>query len=245
MNILARENLLGQFTKIDMPTWEYFLTGKTTRKPFGKGTRAEISLQLIHSKIYGPMSVRARHGALYFITFIDDFTRYGHVYLNSHKSKTLDCFKRYINLVENQLDKKIKTLKIDQGREYLLERFKYLCDEKGISRQLTIPGTPQQNGVAERRNKMLLDMVRSMMTQANLLISYWKVALLIVTYVLNQVPSKTIASTPYNLWNNRNPDLSNLRLWGPTTYIHNLSHKYGKLGLRGRKCIFIRYSEQS
>ena len=134
------------------------------------------------------MSVRARRGALYFITFINEFTCYGHVYPISHKLEILNCFRRYINLVENQLDKKIKTLKIDQGREYLLERFKYLCDEKGISRQLTIPGTPQQNGVAERRNKMLLDMVRSMMTQANLLISYWKVALLIVTYVLNQVP---------------------------------------------------------
>ena len=106
MNRLARENLLGQFTKIDMPTCEYCLAGKTIRKPFGKGTRAEISLQLIHSKIYGPMSVRARCGALYFITFINDFTCYGHVYRISHKSKALDCFIRCINLVENQLDKK-------------------------------------------------------------------------------------------------------------------------------------------
>ena len=103
---------------------------------------------------------------------IDDFTSYDHVYLISHKSKVLDCFRRYINLVENQLDKKIKTLRTNWGREYLLEQFKYLCDEKGISRQLTILGTPQQNGVAERSNRTLLDMVRSMMAQANLLISY-------------------------------------------------------------------------
>ena len=79
MNRLARENLLGQFTKID----------------------------------------RARHDALYFITFIDDFTHYDHVYLISHKLEVLDCFRRYINLVENQLDKKIKTLRTDCGREYL------------------------------------------------------------------------------------------------------------------------------
>ena len=134
MNRLARENLLGQFTKIDMPTCEYCLAGKTIRKPFEKGTRAEIPLELIHSDICGPMSVKARHGALYFITFIDDFTRYGHVYLISHKLEVLDCFKRYINLVENQFGKKIKTLRTDWGREYLLEQFKYLCDEKGISR---------------------------------------------------------------------------------------------------------------
>ena len=109
------------------------------------------------------------------------------------------------------MDKKIKTLRTDQGREYLSEQFKDLCDEKGISRQLTIPGTSQQNGVAERKNRTLLDMFRSMMAQANLLISYWGDALLTATYVLNRVPSKTIASTPYELWNNRKPDLSNLR----------------------------------
>ena len=72
---------------------------------------------------------------MYFITFIDDFTRYGHVYLIFHKSEVLDCFRRYIDLVENQLDQKIKTLKIDRGREYLSEQFKDLCDEKGIGTQ--------------------------------------------------------------------------------------------------------------
>ena len=88
------------------------------------------------------MNVKARHGAYYFITFIDDFTRFGHIYLISHKSEALDCFRRYLNLVENQLDQTIKTLRTDRGREYLSDQFKDLCDEKGINRQLTIPGTP-------------------------------------------------------------------------------------------------------
>ena len=113
MNRLTRENFLSQFTKIDMPTCEYYLVSKTTRKPFGKGTRTEIPLQLIHSNICGPMSVRARHDTLYFITFIDDFTHYGHVYLISHRSEVLDWFKCYINLVENQFYKNIKILRID------------------------------------------------------------------------------------------------------------------------------------
>ena len=95
------------------------MAGKTTRKPFGKGTRAEYPLQLIHSDICGPMNVKARHGASYFITFIDDFTRYGYVYLIAYKSEALDCFKRFMNLTENQLDKKIKALRTDRGREYL------------------------------------------------------------------------------------------------------------------------------
>ena len=143
--------------------------------------------------------MRARHGADYFITFIDDFTRFGHVYLISHKSDALDCFKRYTNLVENQLNVKIKTLRTDRGREYLSDQFKSFCDEKGIARQLTISYTPQQNGVAERRNRTLLDMVRSMMAQANLPISFWRDALLTVAYVLNRVPSNSVPSTPYEL----------------------------------------------
>ena len=85
INRLARENLLSQFTKIDMPNCEYCLAGKTIRKPFEKGNRVKISLQMIHSAICDPINVKARHDALYFITFIDDFTSYSHVYMISHK----------------------------------------------------------------------------------------------------------------------------------------------------------------
>ena len=131
----------------------------TTRKPFGKRTRAEFPLQLINSDICGPLNVKARRGVVYFITFIDDFTRYGYVYLISHKFQALNCFIKFMNLVENQLDKKIKALRINRGREYLSDQFKRLCDEKGIVHQLTIPYTPQQNGVAKRRNRTLLEMV--------------------------------------------------------------------------------------
>ena len=95
MNILTREGLLENLTKVDLSTCEHCLAGKTARKPFGKAIRAEIPLQLIHSDICGPMNVRARHGAVYFITFIDDFTRYGYVFLISHKSEALDCFKKF------------------------------------------------------------------------------------------------------------------------------------------------------
>ena len=113
-----------------------------------------------------------------------------------------------MSLVENQLDKKIKALRTDRGREYLSTQFNGLCDEKGIVHQLTIPNTPQQNGVAERRNRTLLEMVRSMMAQANLPINFWGDALLTATYVLNRVPSKSVATTPYELWTGRHPDLS-------------------------------------
>ena len=98
---------------------ENCLTGKTIRQPFGKGIRGEKPLQLIHSDICGPIKVRAKHGALYFITFIDNYSHFGHVYLISHKSEALDCFRLYLNMVESHLDNNVKALRTDQGREYL------------------------------------------------------------------------------------------------------------------------------
>ena len=101
MNRLAKEGFLGNINKVDLPTCEHCLAGKITRKPFGKGTRAEYHLQLIHSDICGPMNIEVRHGASYFITSIDDYKRYGYVYLIVHKSETLDYFKRIMNFTEN------------------------------------------------------------------------------------------------------------------------------------------------
>ena len=133
------------------------MVGKATRFSFGKAKKATLSSQFIHSDICGPMNVRARHDAHYFITFIDDVTIYSHVYLISHKFEALECFKIYSRLVENQLNVNIKALRTNRGCEYLSNLFKNYCDDKGIARQLTIPSTPQHNGVAERRNITLLD----------------------------------------------------------------------------------------
>ena len=132
---LAKTGLLGSIDKIDLPVCEQCLVGKATRLPFNKAKRAFFfPLELIHSDICGLINVKARHGAQYFITFIGDFTRFDHVYLISHRSEALNCFKRYSTLVENQLNTKIKSLRTDRGREYLSDLFKAYCDEKGIAR---------------------------------------------------------------------------------------------------------------
>ncbi|KAK4384341.1 Retrovirus-related Pol polyprotein from transposon TNT 1-94 [Sesamum angolense] len=113
----------------------------------------------------------------------------------------------------------LKVLRTDRGREYLSEQFKRICEDKGIIRHLTIPYTPQQNGVPERRNRTLLEMARSMMAQANLPISFWGDAILTASYILNRVPSKSIPSTPYELWHGRKPNLEGLRHGGRQGYV--------------------------
>jgi len=100
MSWLAKEGLLDQFTKVKLPKYESCLAGKATAKPFGKALRASSPLELIQSAICGPMKVKSRHRAFYFLTFIDDYSRYGYVYLLSYRYEAFDVFKRFVGEVE-------------------------------------------------------------------------------------------------------------------------------------------------
>jgi len=102
MQRLTKEALLAHIEQVSLCICEHCAAGKSTRKPFRKATRAEFPLQLIHSDICGLMSLQTQLGASYFITFIDDFTHFGHVYLISYESEAMSCFKKYVNLVGNQ-----------------------------------------------------------------------------------------------------------------------------------------------
>ena len=160
----------------------------------------------------GPFNIQARGGYEYFVTFTDDHSCFGHVYLMRHKSETFDKFKEYKALVEKQLGKVIKTLRSDRGGEYLSGEFEDFLKEEGIVSQLTTLSTPQQNGVAERRNRTLLDMVRSMLNHCDLCTHFWGEALATAVYIHNRVLCKTTSGTPYELWTGRSSDLSHLRV---------------------------------
>ena len=157
----------------EFPVCESYLEGKMTKWPFNaKGRRAQDLLELVHLDVCGPLSIQARGGYEYFITFNDDYSRFGYVYLMKWKSEAFEKFKEFKAEVENQLGKSIKAIRSDHGGEYLLRDFKDYLIENGIVSQMTTPGTPQQNGVAERRNMTLLEMVKSMMNYSTLPISF-------------------------------------------------------------------------
>ncbi|KAK8995295.1 hypothetical protein V6N11_069734 [Hibiscus sabdariffa] len=208
-------------------TYVLSLPSKMTKAPFtGKGERASDLLGLIHSDVSGPMNTQARGGFQYFITFTDDFSRYGYIYLMRHKSEALEKFKEFKNEVQNQHGKSIKALRSDRGGEYLSQDFDELLKECGIVSQLTPPGTPQWNGVSERRNRTLLDMVRSMMSHTDLPTSIWGYALETTTFTLNRVPSKSVQKTPHEMWTGRRPNMSFMRVWGCQAYVkHQMSTK--------------------
>ena len=159
------------------------------------------------------MSTLAKCGFPYFITFTDDHSRYGYVYLR-HKSESLEKFKVFRNEVHNQLSKTIKALRSNRGGEYLTQDFIEYLKNCGVISEWTPSGTPQINGVSERRNQTLLDMVRSMMSQVNIPIFFWGHALETVALILNKALTKAIETTPYEVWHRKKLLLSYMKIWG-------------------------------
>ena len=237
---LIKNGTISPFDYESFGTCESCLIGKMTRISFkGIGMRAADLLGLIHTDVCGPMSITARDGYRYFITFTDDLSRYGYVYLMKHKSESFEKFKEFQNKVENQLDRKIKALRSDRGGEYLSDEFDRHLKGCGIVSQLTPPGTPQLNGVSERRNRTLLDMVRSMMSHTIVPDSLWGFALNSAALILNRSPTKATDKTPYEIWKGKVPDLSFIRVWGCEAYV-KWRHE-DKLGPRAVKTYFVGY----
>ncbi|KAJ9545153.1 hypothetical protein OSB04_024860 [Centaurea solstitialis] len=159
IELLLKGGFLGTFNFKPFDNYESCLSSKMTKQPFNKDNEmATDLLEIIHTDVCGPFSHEARGGYRYFITFTDDFSRDGYVYLMRHKFESFEKFREYQNEVQNQLGRKIKFLRSDRGGEYLSQEFDNHLMECGIVSQLTPPYTPQMNGVSERRNHTLLDM---------------------------------------------------------------------------------------
>nr|GEU45593.1 hypothetical protein [Tanacetum cinerariifolium] len=206
--VISNSNTIDRsilFNSIDTKSFEKCvscLSGKMARKPYSHQVeRAKDLLGLIHTNVCVPFKIMSRQGASYFITFTDNFRHYGYVYMLKHKHEVFETFKVFQKEVENQLEKIIKSLYSDHRGEYKSHEFLDHLKEQGIISHRTPPYTPQHNRVYERRNKTLLDMVCSMMSQTTLPKSFWDYALESVSHILNMVPNKKVEKTPYEVWN--------------------------------------------
>ena len=224
---------------------EICIQAKITKKPFPKVERNTNILDLVHSDICELNGVLTRGGKRYFITFIDDCSRYTYVYLLRNKDEAFDMFKRYKMEVENQKERKIKVFRSDRGGEYFPSEFDEFCENEGIIHQRSAPYTPQQNGLAERKNRTLVDMVNSMILNARLPLNLWGEALLTACHVHNRIPSKKRKISPYEVWKGRKPKLDYLKVWGCLAFYRVPDPKRTKLGPRAIKSIFVGYAQNS
>ena len=217
--------------------------GKSHRAamPQAASQRATQALELVHSDICGPMRAASLHQrAVYFVTFIDDYSRFTVVYAIRRKSEAFQCFLAYKAYAENTTGKRLRCLRSDGGGEYHSVQFNDYLRVNGITRQTTPPHTPEHNGVAERANRTLVESAKFMLHTAQLPPTYWALALAMAAFIRNRSPTRALhRMTPYEAWTGAKPSLAGLRVFGCLAYVHIPKANRSKLEYKARPCIFV------
>ncbi|UYV74758.1 hypothetical protein LAZ67_12000832 [Cordylochernes scorpioides] len=223
------------------------IQGKLTETPFPKKTeyRATETLQLVHSDICGPLPTNSLSGKRYFITFTDDYSRYTKIYLLKGKDEAYEKIKDYVISAHTEFGKNIQTIRTDNGREYVNRQVEDFLNQSGIKHQLTVPYSPAQNGVAERKNRSLMEMTRCMLFDSGLPQSLWAEAVTTANYLHNRIPSKATDKTPFELWTNRKPSLKHIKRFGCKAFAYIPKIKRNKLDSKVIEGIFLGYDDRS
>lgn len=221
--------------------------GKIHQLPYkASENRAKDVLGIVHSDICGPMRITSLGGARYFATFIDDKTRYAEVTILKKRSDIVSTFKNYLRRVKTETGNKVKILRTDNAKEYLSREFTDLLQSKGIRRQLTVDRTSQQNGIAERANRTLVEMAHCMLIQSKLPLSLWAEAINTANFIRNRCPTKALKNkTPFEMWNQRKPYLGFMRIFGSKAIVLRKGVKGNKFEAKGKLLTMVGYSNES
>ncbi|KAI3665076.1 hypothetical protein L6452_43694 [Arctium lappa] len=202
-------------------------------------------LQLLHMDLFGPTNVMSIGKKSYCLVIVDDYSIFTWVYFLRTKDETSGLIKSFILRIENQTNQKVKVIRSDNGTEFKNFDLNTFCEEKGIERQYSAPRTPQQNGVAERRNRTLIEAARSLLADSKLPITFWA-AVNTACYVQNRVlVVKPKNKTPYELLNKRKPFIGFFKPFGcPCTILNTKTH-LGKFDSKADDGFLVGYSSQS
>ncbi|KAG7565068.1 Zinc finger CCHC-type superfamily [Arabidopsis suecica] len=250
LELLSKKEMVRGLPCINHPNQvcEGCLLGKQFKMSFPKesSTRAQKPLELIHTDVCGPIKPKSLGKSNYFLLFIDDFSRKTWVCFLKEKSEVFENFKKFKAHVEKESGLEIKAMRSDRGGEFTSKEFLKYCEDNGIRRQLTVPRSPQQNGVAERKNRTILEMARSMLKSKRLPKELWAEAVACAVYLLNRSPTKSVSGkTPQEAWSGRKPGVSHLRVFGSIAHAHVPDEKRSKLDDKSEKYIFIGYDNNS
>lgn len=246
MNNMKVVNGLNIFNKRSNKICEVCVLSKQKCLPYySKSSRSTRVLELVHTDVCGPITPVSRNDNRYFVTFVDDYSRFVIIYVIKRKDEVIDCFKDYEKKVTAMFcNKRISKIKCDNGGEYCSGSLQEFCKNKGINISYTPPYNPQMNGVAERMNQTLMDKARSLILQAGFDKSFWEDAVYMAAYITNRTQSYLVKEkTPYELWFKTKPNVSNMRIFGCIAYARIPDALRTKLDNKGKKCRFIGYSE--
>lgn len=219
---------------------------KQHREPFPiSQTRSTKVLELVHTDLCGPMENKTLGGARYMLTFTDDFSRKTFLYFLKEKSQVFKTFVEFKNFVETQTESRLKCLRSDNGLEYMSSVFAEFCKNNGIQHQLTCVYTPQQNGVAERANRTIVEKAKCMLFDSEMDLKFWAEACSTAAYVMNRTPRIRLENkTPMELWTGTKPDVSSLRIFGSKVTVHVPKERRKKWSAKAKEMIFIGYDSQ-
>lgn len=229
MKELARLSYLPSLPFSDFPHCSHCIFGKQTETPHKKTLiQRRSKLELVHTDVC-EMSELSLGGAKYIVPL-------------RLKSDVLSVFQKFVALVENQTGTTVRSLRSDNGGEYISHAFNAFCEGKGIKRELTAPYNPPQNGVAKRTNRIIQERVRSKLSHVALSHGFWAEAVHTAVHVLNRSPHTKIGSrVPEELWTGKPPSYTHLRVFGCKAYVHIRKDDCTKLEPKSHRCIFLGY----
>ena len=178
------------------------------------GTVATAVLDRVATDIKGPIECASIDGYRYVLIFVDDYSGYVCTYLLRHKSDAFSKLREYVQLVQNKFGKKIVTLQSDNGGEYISTAWTQYCTDNGIHLTSTVAYTPEQNGLAEVRFRILFRKVRALLMDAELPKQLWSFALRTAVHLYNLTPTRRTALTPWSRWHPKDPHFGSLRVFG-------------------------------
>ncbi|GJS82676.1 putative ribonuclease H-like domain-containing protein [Tanacetum coccineum] len=203
-------------------------------------------LQMLHMDLFCLIFVKSLMKKMYCLVVTDDFSRFSWVFFLATKDETSEILKTFITGIENLIDLRVKVIRCDNGTEFKNRVMNQFCEMKGIKREFSVARTPQQNGVAERKNRTLIEAARTMLADSKLPTTFWAEAVNTACYVQNRVlVIKPHNKTPYELFLGRKPALSFMRPFGcPVTILNTIDH-LGKFDGKADEGFFVGYSTNS
>nr|CAC37623.1 copia-like polyprotein [Arabidopsis thaliana] len=228
------------------PVCEPCQMGKSTRLQFfSSDFRALKPLDRVHCDLWGPSPVVSNQGFKYYAVFVDDFSRFSWFFPLRMKSKFISVFIAYQKLVENQLGTKIKEFQSDGGGEFTSNKLKEHFREHGIHHRISCPYTPQQNGVAERKHRHLVELGLSMLYHSHTPLKFWVEAFFTANYLSNLLPSSVLKEiSPYETLFQQKVDYTPLRVFGTACYPCLRPLAKNKFDPRSLQCVFLGYHNQ-
>ena len=222
--------------------------GKQIRNSHKKSKSLKTSrpLELLHMDLVGPTKKESRGGRKYFLVIVDDYSRFTWVAFLREKSDAYVEFKKIVKRIQVEKGRAISRIRSDHGGEFENIKFENFCDKYGIHHEFSAPKTPQQNGIAERKNRVLQEMATVMLHGKNVPRDLWAEAVSTACHIINRVYLRTgLDKTAYELWHGKRPNISYFKIFGSKCYILKDREHLSKFDSKSDEGIFIGYSLNS